>query len=197
MAIKYKIYQSEYPYHVYNRVNNKERLFKLKNTFPVFIEALRESAEKYAVLPHHFVLLENHYHLMVSTPKCNLSLFMTSLNTKISKKLNKSLGRINHFFGGRYGATVIQDESYIFRLIKYIYQNPVKAGIVKTPSLYPYSSLKFYLEKKESINGFFWDPCLSSLTKESKIDTLHNLCSVNLDAYEFKLLDESLKYKNL
>ena len=198
MAIKYKIYQSEYPYHVYNRVNNKEHLFALENAFPLFIRALQESSKKYAVLPHHFVLLENHYHLMVSTPKCNLALFMKSLNTKVSLKLNKSLGRVNHFFGGRYGATVVQDESYIYRLIKYIYQNPVRANLSKTPWNYPYSSIKFYLEGKAQKNGFFWDPCLDGIMHDKKkIETLYDLCSIDLDAYEFKLIDESLKYKNL
>jgi len=193
MSIKYKIYQNEYPYHVYNRVNNKEHLFKLGDTFPIFLDVLEKTAKTHNVLMHHFLLMENHYHLMLTTTLANLNKFMCTFQTHVSYRINQQLNRINHIFGNRYGATVIKTEIYITRLIKYIYQNPINSNSVTHPLDYPYSTLKFYVKGDVSKYGFVCDPYLEGISSHLRAKELLDLCEIDLDLEEHKLVEASFR----
>ena len=193
MSIRYKVYQNVFPYHVYNRSNNKEQVFNLDVAFPIFMHILRETAKTHNIIPHHFVLMKNHYHLMLSTPLNNLQKFMCAFQTQTSRSINVSMKRINHIFGNRYGATVIKTDVYISRLIKYIYQNPVKAKIVNDPTKYPFSSLQLYLNKCAKKNRFTWDPYLNGVTPKNRINTLLDLSKIDLDKVEYELVGKSMR----
>ncbi len=193
MSIRYKIYQSDFPYHVYNRSNNKEHLFDLNVVFPIFIKVLKQTAETHNVKLHHFLLMQNHYHLMISTPLSNLQKFMCTFQTQVSRKINQQMSRINHIFGNRYGATVIKTEIYISRLIQYIYQNPVKAKIASHAMKYSYSTLGPYLNKCSEKYGFIWDPYLGGINYQNRVQTLVGLCEVDLDKIEYMLVEKSMK----
>ncbi len=94
-----------------------------------------------------FVLMPNHFHLIVRSPKNNLAEAMNYFMRETSKRIGESSGRINQIFGGRFHRTVITTEHYLNHAYKYVYRNPVKAGISLAAEEYPYSTLAGKLGK--------------------------------------------------
>ncbi len=130
---------------------------------------------------------------VATTPLANLNKFMCTFQTHVSYQTNQYLQRVNHLFGNRYGATVIKSEIYLSRLIKYIYQNPVKANLAQHPLEYPFSTLQFYLKAENTKCGFFSDPYLAGFTTEKRASVMLDLCRIDLDSIECKLVEKSFK----
>ncbi len=195
MSRRYKIYQGEFPYHVYNRTNNKESIFDLPRIYPIFLESLCYSARKTSFQLHHFVLMPNHYHLIGSTPHANLFEFMALFQSIFTKRINRLSSRINHVFGGRYGASVVQSEIYLTHLIRYLYQNPVKANLVKDPIYYSFSSLNMYqnetLSKLETV--IKPDPYLAHLPQERRKEEVLRLSRIDLSDKDYEIISSRLK----
>jgi hypothetical protein len=82
----------------------------------------------------------NHYHLLIETPEANLSKGMRQLNGVYTQCFNKVHGRVGHVFQGRYKAILVEKETYLLELARYIVLNPVRAGMVSSPSEWPWSS---------------------------------------------------------
>jgi len=98
--------------------------------------------EKHPIILHSFVLMENHYHLVLQTPDENIDRFMYEFNKNFSLELRQKTGLINRMFGGRYKWTLIKDKQHYFHVMKYVYLNPVKAGVVEVAEDYQYSTLQ-------------------------------------------------------
>lgn len=142
MPRKNLIKTSDYPYHVYNRSNNKEYFYlHQEDLWSIFMECLYQLKIQFSCDIHFFVLMSNHYHLILSTPQCNLGEAMKYLHREVARLANQSAGRMNHFFGGRYKWSVINHEAYFWNCVKYVLRNPVRAEICKSVSQYKYSSL--------------------------------------------------------
>lgn len=94
---------------------------------------------------HSFVLMNNHYHMIVRTPDANIDKFMFYFNRELSREIGRLNGSINHRFGSRYSASVISDVRYYHNAYKYVYRNPVEAGACQKVEDYKYSSLNFPL----------------------------------------------------
>lgn len=141
MPRKSLIRTSEYPYHVVNRCNNKEAFpLELHELWPIFLSTLCEAKFKFHFEIECFVLMSNHYHLLLRTPECNLDVIMHFFNMKLSRRIAVRTARINRIFGARYKWSLITSDKYLSNVYKYIYQNPLRAGVVKRVELYPYSS---------------------------------------------------------
>jgi hypothetical protein len=84
--------------------------------------------------------MDNHYHLLIETPKGNLSQGMRQLNGVYTQRFNQGHGRVGHVFQGRYKAIVVDRDSYLLELCRYVVLNPVRAGMVKQVGDYPWSS---------------------------------------------------------
>ena len=138
------IRQNEFPYHVTTRTNNKSWF-----NIPIFevwdickLALIRAQKAKPCIL-HCFVLMGNHYHMLITTPESNIDEFMFYFNKGLSDLINKHTGVINHKFSNRYSWCIVENESYLHNVYRYIYQNPVRANITKDCFSYPYSSLHF------------------------------------------------------
>ncbi len=153
MARRKLIRQKEFPYHVTSRTNQKTWF-----AIPIFEvwdfckESLRYATSKKPVITHCFVLMGNHYHLLISTPDENIDEFMMLFNRKLSNLINAKTGLINHKFSNRYKWTIVENESYLLNVYRYIYQNPVRAGISANCKSYPYSSLYFSRWESQQFN---------------------------------------------
>jgi len=84
----------------------------------------------------------NHYHLMIETPDANLSKGMQHLNATFSQAFNKRHATVGHLFQGRFKAIVVDRESYLLELARYVVLNPVRAGMVARPEDWPWSSYR-------------------------------------------------------
>ena len=139
-------------YHVTTRGNERKKIFLSGRDYSRFLSKLTESLQKYEVVLHAYVLMGNHYHLIVETPHGNLSAFMQAVNSSYTTYFNLKRGRTGHLFQGRYKAIVIDADSYLLELSRYTHLNPVRAGMVSRPEEYQYSSYRAYTTAcKESL----------------------------------------------
>ena len=138
-------------YHVIARGNNKEYIFKEDIDKGYFIKQLKESIDGMNYRVFGYVLMDNHYHILIQTMDKKLQEIMHQINNKYSKYFNAKYKRVGHVFQGRYKATLVQDERYLIWVLRYIHQNPVQAGICETVSGYKWSSDVFY---RRGIKGF-------------------------------------------
>jgi putative transposase len=136
-------------YHVTARGNEGRKIFLSQTDFTKFLSYLTDAAHKYGVVLHGYTLMDNHYHLLVETPKANLSAFVHLVNSAYTTYFNLKRKRTGHLFQGRYKSIVIEKDPYLLELSRYIHLNPVRAGIVQKPEDYALSSYRSYLRPRE------------------------------------------------
>ena len=136
-------------YHVLNRGQGKRDIFLDKKDYNSFLKILEDTCQLYEVSIVAYCLMSNHYHLIVHTPKANLSDFMRQVNGVYTQIFNRRYKHDGPLFKGRYKAIAAQEGSYILRLIRYCHNNPVKAGVVKINSEYEYSSHNNFTKQQE------------------------------------------------
>ncbi|HMP76408.1 MAG TPA: transposase [Kiritimatiellia bacterium] len=115
-------------YHVTSRGNARQVIFHHDGDRERFVEQLGDRAATFGVVVHAFVLMDNHYHLLVRTPRGNLNRFMQCLNTSYALYSRYKHRRPGHVFQGRYKALVVAEEAYLLRLTRYIHLNPIKTA---------------------------------------------------------------------
>jgi putative transposase len=127
--------------HVIQRGNNRVPIFGSSNDFEQFLELLRRSARNFCVTLHAFVLMTTHYHLIVTpTSVAGLPKMMKALDGGYVRYFNKRHERIGTLWNGRYRGLPLEDERYWLTCLRYIEQNPVRAGMVQAPHDYQWSS---------------------------------------------------------
>lgn len=136
-------------YHLIQRGNNRAYIFSEptdKDQLLIFIE---QAQEKYDFTVFAYVIMDNHYHLMVQRNECPLSTIMQWLNRSYSLYYNKKYHRSGSIYQGRYGKFLMEEDVYLLSLLKYIHRNPLRAQMVKAVSDYPYSSDGLYRSYKK------------------------------------------------
>jgi REP element-mobilizing transposase RayT len=131
-------------YHVTSRGNERRKIFFSRKDYEKFKEYIVEAKEKYRFILHGYVLMTNHYHLLIETPEKNLSKIMHHINSSYTTYTNVKRKRSGHLFQGRFKAIVVDKDSYLLELSRYLHLNPVRAKIAERPEDYPYSSYKTY-----------------------------------------------------
>lgn len=148
MPRKPLIRSKEFPYHITARCNNKEAFkLPLNYVWSIFISELNSLRENFDCSTHAFVLMPNHFHLLLTTQQDDLGIVMHSFISNLTRKINKTSGRCGRVFGARYHWSIIDNENYYDCALKYVYRNPVKANLANTVDRYPYSTLNFVLEE--------------------------------------------------
>jgi putative transposase len=129
------------PQHVIQRGNNREPCFFDDADYCRYMENLHEAAVKNKAAIHAYVLMTNHVHLLV-TPGTDFSIthMMQDLGRKYVRYINRSYQRTGTLWEGRYKASLVDSEAYLLTSMRYIEMNPVRAGMVKTPDEYRWSS---------------------------------------------------------
>lgn len=129
-------------YHVMSRGNEKSVIFRDDRDRRTFLAILASVIRKERWLLHSFCLLGNHYHLLVETPLGKLSHGMHGLNGHYTQQFNRRHERAGHLFEGRFKAIVVEKESHLLELHRYIVLNPVRAGLAATPEDWAWSSYR-------------------------------------------------------
>jgi putative transposase len=134
------------PHHVIQRGNNRQVIFLSAADRQYMIELLSEGASKFDVAVHAYVLMYNHFHLLV-TPNTatGLSLMMQAVGRRYVRYFNDRQHRSGTLWEGRYRSTVIQTERYLLACMVYIDLNPVRAGMVELARDYLWSSHAHYV----------------------------------------------------
>jgi len=181
-------------YHVIQRAPGKDVLFLEDKDYLYFLHLLKETKIKFSLDIFCFCLMLNHLHLLLKINKANLSEAMKSLFTRYALYFNSKYQRKGHVFYGNYRASLCLDENYLISASVYIHLNPSKAGLVKSPLDYRWSSLKAYLQLPR--NTFLdYKYILSILGQELKRASLvySQILGVSEDL-EFKNILEDRKF---
>ena len=130
-------------FHLITQGINKSYIFNKSEDIKYYIKIMYELKEYYSIKIIAYCIMNNHAHILTKVEKIEeLSKYMQRLNTKYAKYYNKKYNRIGYVFRDRYKSEGIYNEKHLYNCIKYIYNNPVKAGICKEASEYAYSNYK-------------------------------------------------------
>ena len=135
-------------YHVMARGNDGQKIFLRQSDYQAFIEALRTVRQRYPVSLYAYVLMSNHFHLLLEVDRFPTARILQSLLTCYVRRFNEIHHRRGHLFEGRYKAIVCDRDSYLLELVRYIHLNPVRAAMVKRPSEWQWSGHGEYLGKE-------------------------------------------------
>lgn len=133
MARSIRIEFPDAVYHVTARGNERKPVFLDDADRKRFLETVRECIERFGVILHAYCLMPNHYHLLVQTPRANLSKSVGWLQTTYSVRFNHRWKRCGHLFQGRFKAHLVEHDVYAGEVIKYIHLNPVMPGDKSKP----------------------------------------------------------------
>lgn len=140
----------EYPgawYHITCRGNERRSIFADDQDRETFLKILCESLELYKVELHSYVLMSNHFHLVVNTLEANLQKFMQRFNTSYTVYYNLTHKRSGHLYQGRYKAILVEADEYLLELSRYVHLNPVRIKKYSNRSI---------AEKLEIIKSYGW-----------------------------------------
>ncbi len=129
-------------WHVTSRGNERREVFRDDEDRREFLRLLGRSVELFGWRLHAWVLMGNHYHLLVGTPEATLSRGMRQLNGDYAQHFNRRHGRDGHVFQGRFKAILVQREAHLLEVARYVVRNPVRAGIVKSAEEWAWSSYR-------------------------------------------------------
>lgn len=142
MPRKSTIYTNEHPYHIVARSNNRDWFdLPLDECFHVFTNIMLILKQRYKFSFHAFVLMDNHFHMILSTELSNISQGMRYFMTETARGIRLKSHRTNHVYGGRYRPSLITSSIYYSHCIKYLYQNPVVANKVLRVEDYKWSTI--------------------------------------------------------
>ena len=149
-------------YHVTSRGDGREDIYRDDTDRELFLEVLSDTVTRFNWLIHAYCLMGNHYHLLIETPDSNLSKGMRQLNGVYTQRYNRKHKRVGHVFQGRYKAIIVQKESYLLELARYIVLNPVRAEMVRTARDWPWSSYRATAEMVAAPPWLATEPILSA-----------------------------------
>lgn len=129
-------------YHVTSRGNARRKVFLDDADRETFLATLAWVVERFKWICHAYCLMDNHFHLMIETPEPNLSRGMRQLNGVYTQGFNRRHRKVGHLFQGRFKAILVERDSYLLELARYVVLNPVRARMVKAPEDYAWSSFR-------------------------------------------------------
>ncbi|MEN6312191.1 MAG: transposase [Acidobacteriota bacterium] len=128
-----------------SRGNEKQAIYLQDADRRRFLARLEQAHEERHAVIHAYCLMENHYHLILETPRGNLSEILHFINTTHSIYFNARHGRCGHLFQGRFKSVLVEAETYMQELARYVHLNPVRARIVDLPDQYRWSSYRDFV----------------------------------------------------
>lgn len=164
-------------HHVTHRGNLRDNIFFDNQDRIKFLEFLKDSVNRYKVILHAFVMMDNHYHFLIQTPYANLGQFMQQFNVRYTSWVNWKYRRSGHLFQGPYKAKLVDADSYLTAVSRYIHLNPVKVKKRESWSkeqkfqflkMYSWSSLPGFLDEFEKLNFVNYDLVLSDYNGSRK-----------------------------
>lgn len=140
----------EYPgaiYHLTSRGNARSNIYVTDADRIDFLKLLAQTCQRFGWHSYAWCLMGNHYHLVIETSEANLSRGMRHINGVYTQTFNRTHQRVGHLFQGRYKAILVEKDSYLLEVIRYVLLNPVRANMTKTAGQYPWSSYRAMISK--------------------------------------------------
>lgn len=176
-------------YHIVNRGVERRVIFYDKDDFEYFIELLSKGCEQFDIILHNYCLMNNHYHLLIELKEENLSKFMRYLNSTYAIYFNKKYKRTGHLWQGRFKSWYVVNETYLYILMRYIEQNPLKAKMVDKIEHYPYCS-SYYFFKPKNIPKYLQNSWIIK-TYKYNIKDIESFFTLEIDSSDLKELKKA------
>lgn len=142
-------------YHIILRGINRQRIFENREDYEKFLSILKKYKDECKYNVFAYCLMSNHIHLLIQETDESLENIMKKITVKYVYWYNVKYQRTGHLFQDRFKSEPVEDDRYFLTVIRYIHQNPVKAGICKKPEDYEFSSYNNYFEKEPFIDFKF------------------------------------------
>lgn len=168
MARPWRIEYEGALYHVFSRGNNQQNIFVTDDDRYLFLDTIGQMSERFDTDIFAYVLMDNHYHLLLRTPKANLSRSMQWFGTTYTRRFNLDHFQSGHLFQGRFKSILIQNDAFLMQLSYYIHNNPLRAGIVKRLIEYRWSSYPAYAYNRRHPKWLDKELILSQIHGENK-----------------------------
>ncbi len=138
-------------YHIMTRGNNRQEIFCDAMDRAEYLHVFYQAKQMFSLKVYAYALMPNHVHLLLETPLANISAAMKFLNWTYVTRFNYRHMRSGHLFENRYKSKLVQKDRYLMSALKYIHNNPVKAGLCDKPEDYRWSSHKAFLSAQEGL----------------------------------------------
>jgi REP-associated tyrosine transposase len=129
-------------YHITSRGNARQKIYRDNDDREEFLAVLTEAINRFGWICHAYCLMDNHFHLLIETPKPNLSLGMRQLNGVYTQRFNRRHHRVGHLLQGRFKAILVEKETHLLELCRYVVLNPVRAKRVGKADGWRWSSYR-------------------------------------------------------
>ena len=127
-------------YHVTSRGDGQEDIYLNDSDRMLWLEVLGQVCKRFNWVCHAYCLLGNHYHIVIETPDANLSAGMRQLNGVYTQAFNRAHHRVGHVYQGRFKAILVEKDSYLLELARYVVLNPLRARMIRRIDKWPWSS---------------------------------------------------------
>jgi REP element-mobilizing transposase RayT len=131
-------------YHVLSRGNERRDIFRTDADRVLFLQTLAEACARFDIDLFAYVLMPNHYHLLLRSRQANLSRAMHWFSGTYTRRFNNRHERSGHLFQGRFKSMLVENDAYVLQLSCYIHRNPLRAGLTQRLADYPWSSYVVY-----------------------------------------------------
>jgi len=155
-------------YHVTARGNARQSIFSDDEDRHAFLETLAKTISRHRWICHAYCLMGNHYHLLIETPFPNLSKGMRQLNGVYTQAFNRRHKRVGHVLQGRFKAVIVEKDSHLKELCRYVVLNPVRAKIVGHPAKWEWSNYRATVGEANKTDWLFTDWMLSQFGSQRK-----------------------------
>jgi putative transposase len=179
-------------YHILSRGNEQKDIFYDDQDRLLFLKTIGEMSDRFEIDVFAYVLMGNHYHLLLKTNRANLSKSMQWLGLTYTRRFNLRHFRSGHLFQGRFKSIIVQNDAYLMRLSYYIHRNPLRAGIVERLADYDWSSYKAYAYGGKAPEWLITKPIFSQFKGKDKHKAYRE--KVQRYAKEEKKLWEDLRH---
>ena len=163
MARPLRIQYADALYHVTCRGNERRTIFRDDHDKNVFLELLNDGLKTYTIILYCYVLMDNHFHLLLETPLANLSEFMRWLNITYTSHYNRRHKRTGHLYQGRYKSILVEKKSYLHIVSRYIHLNPART---RQEGKLPLS------EKKKYLRTYAWSSLTGYISESRRNGTI-------------------------
>ncbi len=182
-------------YHVILRGINRQDIFYDNDDYQRFLETIDQMKSEDQFVVYGYCLMTNHIHLLVRENTDTISRIMSRIGTSYAWWYNQKYGRSGHVFQGRYRSECVENDDYLLTVIRYIHNNPVKAGMVQEPENYRWSSIHAYYGTREYLYGLSEPSFALGVINQDREKSIQAFQEFMKRENEDKCLEYEVKYR--
>ena len=169
-------------YHVMNRGRGRQTIFHDERYFKAFVQVLEEANKRFDAVVHCYCLMSNHYHLLIETPRANISRIMRHINGVYTQRYNRLRKTDGPLFRGRFKSILVDSDAYLLQLTRYIHRNPIEVSRQFTQlSDYKWSSYRAYINLDASPDWLTREKAYQMLGMRNKYKGYQSFVAAGID----------------